>query len=370
MQPLIGVLTDWLNPKKVFIVFLIIEGMGTFLHACSSLFSTVLLGRILIGIGCAGIFIPLSWIIRMYFPEDKRGFLFSVQTFFGNIGSILSTSPLAFLIHIFRWRIALGFFGVISFFIAFLFWLFLKDKKKDEGSIDLEDEILVTDESILEIPREKGGKDWIHTLKEVFKIPITKYILLSFLAYGAMIVLQGLWAIPFLLDTYKMNKLAASKIVAMIPIGFMIGVLGFSKISDSKFGKYIFFYVNVGSTFVYIFFTLYTAQLYIYGLYILFLLVGIFRGTVPILLKIYSIIFPKKTYGADLGIVNLFQFLVGALYLSITGCMFDYFNHSDNISNLLGYKYFFLFLTISLIIASVSSYIIIKLLNRDFKGKI
>lgn len=91
---------------------------------------------------------------------------------------------------------------------------------------------------------------------------------------------------------------------------------------------------------------------------------------VPFIYKVYSVVFPKKIYGAALGIVNLFPLLIGALYQSITGYMFDYFNYSTNISNLLGYKYFFLFLTISLIIASVSSCIVIKLLNRDFKGKI
>lgn len=370
MQPAIGILTDWWKPKKIFIVFLIIEGIGTFLYACSPVFSIILVGRILIGIGCAGIFIPLSWIIRMYFPADKRGFLFSVQICFANFGSILAASPLAFLIHIFGWRIALGFFGVLAFFIAFLFGLFVKTKKKDKKGIDSEEEILVTNESILEIPRKKGKKTWIYTLKEVFKIPIIKYALLSLLAYGAMIALQGLWAIPFLLNTYKMNRLEASKIVAMIPIGFMIGILGFSKISDSKHGKYFFFYVNVGSTFVYLFFTIYTHQIFISGLYILFFLIGVFHGMVPFIYKVYSVVFPKKIYGAALGIVNLFPLLIGALYQSITGYMFDYFNYSTNISNLLGYKYFFLFLTISLIIASVSSCIVIKLLNRDFKGKI
>ena len=370
MQPVIGVLTDWWKPKKTFIVFLIIEGIGTFLYACSSVFLIVLLGRILIGIGCAGIFIPLSWIIRMYFPVDKRGFLFSIQTFFANIGSILAASPLAFLIHIFGWRIALGFFGVLAFFIALLFGLFVKDKKKDKGGIDLEDEILVTDESILEIPREKRGKGWIYTLKEVFKIPIIKYVLLSFLAYGSMITLQGLWVIPFLLDTYKMDRLAASKIVSMIAFGSMIGVLGFSKITDSKYGKYFLFCLNMGSTLVYLFFTVFTHQLYLSGLYLLFFLIGVFHGMAPFLYKIYSVILPKKIYGAALGIVNIFPLLIGALYQSITGYMFDYFNHSDNISNLLGYKYFFLFLTISLMIASLCSYNIIKLLNRNFKGKI
>lgn len=370
MQPAIGILTDRWKPKKIFIAFLIIEGIGTLLYAYATIFPMVLLGRMLVGIGCAGIFIPLSWIIRMYFPRDKRGFLFSIQIFFANFGSVLAASPLAFLIHVFGWRIALGFFGVLAFFIAFLFGLFVRDKKEDEGGIDREEEILVTDESIQEIPREKEKKGWIYSIKEVFKIPIIKYALLSLLAYGAMISLQGLWAIPFLLDIYKMNRLAASKIVAMIPLGFMIGVLSLGKISDTKYGKYFFFYLNVGSTLVYLFFTVYTHQLFVTGLYILFFLIGVFHGMVPFIYKAYSVIFPKKIYGVALGIINIFPLLVGALYQSITGYMFDYFNFSDNISNLLGYKYFFLFLTVSLIIATVSSYIFIKLLDRDFKGKI
>ena len=56
-----------------------------------------------------------------------------------------------------------------------------------------------------------------------------------------MMSFQGLWAVPFFMDVYKMEKSAASDLVTMIPIGLVVGSLILSKLYDTKYGRFIFY---------------------------------------------------------------------------------------------------------------------------------
>ncbi|MBA7574649.1 hypothetical protein ES708_16461 [subsurface metagenome] len=108
---------------------------------------------------------------------------------------------------------------------------------------------------------KKMRDDWFVVLRNTISIPIIRYSLLTFLCYAAMISLQGLWAIPFLMDVYGFEKNVASNFVTLIPIGFMIGTLIFAKINDTKYNKYVFFMSMFLSTLIYLTFAIFTNKL-------------------------------------------------------------------------------------------------------------
>jgi len=84
------------------------------------------------------------------------------------------------------------------------------------------------------------------------------------------------------------------------------------------------------------------------------------------------VVLPKRHYGTAMGIVNIFPFILSALYQSITGLLFDLFGGGANVlhRSLVSYKLYFLFLTLSVVITTLASLKMIKILNKDYKGKI
>jgi sugar phosphate permease len=370
LQPVVGILTDRWKPRKTLTVCVFIMTLGTFIFAYSPSFIFTYLGRLLIGIGSAGIFVPVSWMITEYFAYDKRGFIFAILMFIANIGSLLATSPFAKLIAHFSWRNSLANISYISFALAVLIWLVVRDgnsNKIKEVNLNNQDKKSVT-------KTEEEKSSWWVVCKEVFSIPIIKYcIIASMTSYGALMSFQGLWAVPFFMDVFRMEKSAASGLVTIIPLGVLSGILILGRFYDTKYGKLLYLLGSVSSLVVYL--TLFLGMDKFIGdnfFKILFFIWGFCQGAGPYIFKIYSMILPKRHYGTALGIINMFPLIGCALYQSITGLLFDLFGGGTKVlhRSVGSYKLYFLFLTLSMVITILSVLKIIKTLNQDYQGKI
>jgi len=353
LQPIVGILVDKWKPRKVLVSFVFLMSLGTLIFAYSLSIPFLFLGRFLIGVGSAGIFIPVSWMITKYFNPGRRGTLFSIFMFTGNIGAVLATSPFEKFVSIYRWRNALGIIASITFTLTLLIYLFVRD----DNSISEEKN---------SFNNKKMKDNWFLVLKNTLKIPIIRYSLCTFLNYGSIISLQGLWAIPFLMGIYGFEKNIASNFVTLIPIGIMIGTLIFAKINDTKYNKYVFFMAMFLSALIYLTFTIFTNKLSNNTIMVMFFLIGIFQGAIPFIFKLYSLFLPKKTYGTSLGIVNIFPIILCALFQNFTGFLFDILKGNS----LMSYKVYFFFLFFALTIATWASAHIIKIINRNYSGSV
>ena len=355
-QPFVGILVDKLKPRRMLTLSVLIVSIGTFIFAYAPSILFIYLGRFMIGAGCAGIFIPTTWIINEYFPFEKRGFLLFILQFIGNLGSILAAAPLANLIVFLGWKGALIFIGLISIIMSFLIWITVRDDNNTSLGNPTERQI-----------EEKSS--WFVIVKNVFKIPIIKYCLFSTVVYASMLSFQGLWVVPYLIEVYKVNKSSASSLATLIPTGFVIGLLLFSKLSDTIYGKYIYFSSTVFVATIYLLLTVFSGNIPLKILPALLFIFGISHGATPYMLKIYSLVLPKRSYGTALGVLNLIQFIATAFYQSFSGILFDLFGGPDILfRSVKSYQIYFLFLTISLIIASCAVYKILIILKKEYKN--
>jgi len=367
-QLIVGVLVDKWELRKVLTLFVFIMSLGTLIFAYSPSLPIIFLGRFLIGVGCSGIFIPIPWIIRKYFAYEKRGFLTAIFMFSGNIGFVLATSPFAKLISLSGWRSALANVAFISFGLTVLLWFFVGDNnsgKMKETQLDNKDI-----ENLIKRDEEKAAS-WFTICKELFSTPIIKYCVILCMFYtGAQMSFQGLWAVSFLIDVYKMGKSSASDCVSMIPIGLMLGLLLLGRFYDTKYGKPLFILGPVSSLILYLSFFLCTDKFIGFNIFkILFFIWGFCQGADPYILKVYSLILPKKYYGIAIGIMNMFPIIGCALYQSFTGLLFDLSRGCTDVlyRSVGSYKLYFLFLTLSLVITILANFKIIKILNKDYK---
>jgi len=370
LQPAIGALTDKLKPRKMLSIFILISALGTLIFANSSTFAFICIGRLLIGIGSSGVYVPVSWIITKYFVPNKRGFLFAIFIFSGYLGSLLAASPFARFINFLGWRNALTNVAYISFAMAIFIWLVVRDN----NSTHINEKDIDNKETDSEKGMDKEKVSYFLVIKEIFKIPIIKYcIILPMTSYGAMMSFQALWAIPFFIDVYDMEKSLASDILTMLALGLLIGILFFGRFYDTKYGKIFFIIGPISSLITYLLLFFFAENFTSVILYkILFFVWGFFQGAGPYLLKIYSVILPNQYYGIAMGIINIFPLFGTALYLSITGVLFDIFGGGENVLHrtIGSYKLYFLFLTFSVSLAIFVTIKIIHILNTDYKGKL
>lgn len=96
-QPVVGILSDLFGPMIVVSCCLCLGMIGTWMFAVSHSMMTAFAGRILIGAGLSGIFIPGVKVITMLYDADKFASVNGLFLALGNSGAVLGTAPMAWL---------------------------------------------------------------------------------------------------------------------------------------------------------------------------------------------------------------------------------------------------------------------------------
>lgn len=351
LQPVAGILVDRWKPRRVITIFGLVMGLGSITFALAPNFWIAFVARIAIGIGAGGIWIPATWFISRRFDPGKRAFIFSLLMVGGNTGAIVAAGPFGVLSVMMGWRNAMLILATAVLIFAALTWITVRDKP-EEVSFSRK-----KDNSFRAIPSENlsGKRGWFSIMRVTFGNRIVRYAACTaFLGYGALMSFQGLWGIPYLMDTYGLSKISASNMIMMLPIGFVVGLLILGRALDTRFGGLITIMGYGASAAIYFIFFIATDGLTPFSLSLCIFSIGFSHSVFPYLIKIYTEILPFSTFGTALGICNIFPFLGGVVFPPLTGYIFDLFGAGALHHPIVAYKYFFLLLTVVVVIATIA----------------
>jgi MFS family permease len=93
MQPVAGLLTDALGPRRSVTIFLIIAGLGQLLLALAPNFALALTGRACTGIGTSILYVAAARIMAQWFRRREFGTLTGAWTSVANLGGIVAAAP-------------------------------------------------------------------------------------------------------------------------------------------------------------------------------------------------------------------------------------------------------------------------------------
>jgi len=369
MQIPSGFLADRLGPRLSVSIFFLIAAVGTAVFGLAPTYKIALLGRALMGIGVAVVYLPIVRLVRNWFRPREFTTLIGLMLTWGNIGAILAAAPLAWLAGQVGWRNSFFYLGVVMVALSFVNFFFLKNSPKDAGlpSMSEIDGIDYYGNNGASAPAKVSMGE---ALKLIFANPNYKWIsIYMFVIYGSIMGFQGLWSVPFLIDTYGVTKQVAGNIIMFWGIGFAVGAPIFGWLTDKIIGspKKTLIIGAIGYIILWIPFLFFAKSVSIGALYPLIFLLGAFCSSYVCGVPHITADLPKAIGATAAGMINIWCFIGGAVYQQIIGKILDGYTKVNGHFPLEAYQSAFMIMVGTLVVGTVVYFFTNDTLGDAFK---
>ena len=336
-QPLVGYLSDRLGPRRVVVLWSLIAALGCVVFGLAPSVGWAAIGRGLIGFGVGGVYVPGLKAISQWFSRKDLGTMTGMLIGSGNLGAIVATTPLAWMAATWGWRSSFFVIGALTLVLAFLSFFFVRDyvdreappSKKTAGEKPLK-------ASALHIITSS----WFWLVAALF-----------FGVFGGTVSLQGLWATPFLMSLFNLDRDYASLINMALPIGYMLGAPFFGRLGDRVFGNraHLLIFLFALLTCAWFALTFLPHQLGLGGVMVLYAVVGGLAGGLGTTLwATAQAKTPSAIMGLMSGLMNPFPLLGMAVMQGVTGAIVDHAGKVGDVYAPEGYRNaFFILLLIA-----------------------
>ena len=359
MQIPAGLLSDSWGPRRSISLFFLLAFIGSVLLGLAPSVPLALVGRTLVGLGVAMLFVPTMKILAEWFRVEEFATMTAILMVMGGLGSLTAASPLAILSTWIGWRLSFVAVGVFTLLMAILVWLFVRDRPSDLG--------WPSPAEPSEPPSSAIGL--LEGMKRVLSYPRFWPIAIWFFFDCAIFFsFGGLWGGPYLMQVYGLSKAKAGHILSMLAVGMIVGSPFLSFLSDRIFrGRKP---VLVLSSFIVLCLTallaFYTDRLSVPTLYLFCLVLGIFSSAIVVIgFTTTKELFPVQIAGTSTGLVNIFPFAGGALFQPFLGYLLERPGKAGDAFTLIGYKEAFFALFICALIAFFASLFLQETLVKE-----
>jgi sugar phosphate permease len=169
-------------------------------------------------------FIAILKVSAVWFPADRFATLNGVTMFAGNLGAVIAGAPLAWMVALTSWRAVFVGLATLSVALGIATWWKVRDRPQELGFAPVH----APPGSSAAAPMH-----WTHALRKVLANPATwpGFFVNAGIA-GSYLAFAGLWAVPYLVDTYGMTRVAAAQHASLLLLGVAVGSLVVGIVSD------------------------------------------------------------------------------------------------------------------------------------------
>jgi MFS family permease len=350
-QPIVGMLTDRFGARKVITVSTSIEFLGAFLFGLAPTLLLAAMGRGLIGLGAAGVFVPALKVLLPWFGPKAFAQMNSILLAVGNVGALMASTPFAWSIQQVGWRSSFFIIAIITFLLAVLSWKYIQDTPPGYTRLP--------EERKPNLASEKKG--FVDILRNPFSW-IMFPVLFSF--GGPFSTFQGLWGYSFLIDVFGYAKLEAGNLIMVIAFGVILGgpVLGY--LTDRTFGTNKRLFLSACLVIQALNWTciaFLSPRFGSFALGIAFFVMGMMvSGTLSVAWAIVREESRPERMGTAMGLLNPAPFLGVAIFQPLTGYLMDRVGKIGGRFPFEAYQHAFILSLFSLSIASIASFFLWK----------
>ena len=191
MQLPAGILLDRYGPRRVEPVLLAIAGIGAVAFGLAESQTGLVVARALIGAGvCVCLMAPLK-ALAMWYPPERQAPLAGWIMVAGGVGALAATTPLEFALRFASWRTIFVALGCVTIAVAAAIAWRVPDTPRPE--------------------RPPSFAAQLEGVTLVFRHPRFWWLApIGALGMGSFMAIQGLWAVPWMMDVDGMTRAGAA----------------------------------------------------------------------------------------------------------------------------------------------------------------
>lgn len=307
LQLPVGLLLDRWGPQKLLASGMAIAGIGVATFALADNIWVAYAGRLAIGAGSAVSFISALTLAAHWQPPHRFGLFSGMTMGYAMIGGFLAQGPLGAVIESYGWRDPLLVTAVWGVVLAALIWLVVRDRPDGRPVQRTGDQSLWR--SLAQAM--SLGQNWVLALYG---------LVLSgpFLAYGL------LWGVPHMMLVYGIERDTAGFSASLMTIGFAIGGPLGGFLSDFfRRRKLPLMFASLFSLVLWAV-MLYAPTLPLPVYQVLLFFVGLFGGSMILVIALGRELSPPSIGGAVTGFINGAFVGGGALLQPVIGIVLDW----------------------------------------------
>jgi sugar phosphate permease len=223
MQIPCGLLVDRFGARRISTIACFIAAIGILIFAIGSNLWFAYAGRFLIGAA-----VGVGWVTCMklaghWFAPNRFATVTGVGLLLGNLGGVMAGVPLSESVSAYGWRMSMGVSGVLTFFLAIIIWLVVRDDPEDYGYKSY----------VHTSVKQNGNLGATAALKSVI---LRKDTWLLFFGGGLsaapVLTFAGLWGVPYLTQIYGLERTQAATFTSTMLIAWAVGGPVLGAISD------------------------------------------------------------------------------------------------------------------------------------------
>jgi predicted MFS family arabinose efflux permease len=213
-----GMLLDRFGPRIVISGLFILTVLGTLLFASATNSTVMLVSRVMMGLGCAGIFSGAFMLIGRFYPSDKFTVIGGTLNSFAMMGTFLATFPLAYLVTAIGWRESFYMIAIAVAFFVLLAAISIRNWPNDS----VVEKVSGNKESFTQIFKGVG---------EVFRTPGVLGIATGGLSLSSGGTILGVWGGPYLNDVHGLSETGRGEVLLFMALAGVVAHYMFGRLA-------------------------------------------------------------------------------------------------------------------------------------------
>lgn len=201
----LGLLLDRYGPRRVEAGLLLLAAAGCGLFASGQSLGDLVIARALIGLGVSACLMASFKVFSLTFPAERQAMLNAAVMAAGAVGALTATTPLTLALPWLGWRGIFAVLAVLSLLAALA--VFTTPEKSKVSASETLVEQLRSVGSIL-----RSATFW-------------RYAPQTTLVVGGFMAMQGLWAVPWLMQVNGLTRAAAADHLWLTGVAMLSGFL-------------------------------------------------------------------------------------------------------------------------------------------------
>ena len=313
----VGLLSDRIGVRHTVFYLGLLGVGGCIIFALSTGLHMATWGRVLIGIGTAGVWIPSLKYLAISYKPDEFATMTGILNAIGCQGLILATLPMALMVERIGWRLS---YIIPSLVMLALIIVLYRLMKVSPMSSRIQAVNITQEEQKRGPVSSPDYSFWRHP-------KFWRFALWAFLIYGVLFSFQSLWGASYVQETFGKSRELAGTLLMFLSIGGICGGVIWGLLSERLFRarRPVLLLGTIGMVGACTALLLLSSYPGAFVIALIYFVLGFSGFTFLLNLGCVKEFFPLEIAGTAMGTVNASMFIGVAAFQGITGYIIDVF---------------------------------------------